>query len=329
MTVDVSLGLAALVGGGLGVVAGVIAKALLERIAGSVNLKRSGLAGLLALFAGNHEGDEMPAAVRRFLKNQQDARDALPEWAQKWVERSSKRLTRAGLRAPVGRYLLGTVLGAVLGFSVGITMLENFLAAVLLGMAAFLVPDLFLVGRMQAQNARMVEQLGAALRIFAAEFSDTPQVPRALARAAERIPPPLGGVLQRACRDLAAGKDRDEVLLAMMTALDFEYGRMFVQLLRIAWDDAAVRPLFSRLAMRVSALQSLMQKNRAELAGGRIMGLAVNFLILPIYFLVRYTVPESGEFLLEHPLGRLLVSLSFMSVLVGLFLNRLLNEVDV
>ncbi|MHB1126961.1 MAG: hypothetical protein ACYC2T_08390, partial [Bacillota bacterium] len=107
----------------------------------------------------------------------------------------------------------------------------------------------------------------------------------------------------------------------------FDYGLMFIQLLRMAWDDSSVGPLFSKLATRIASLQSMMQKNNSSLAYGRMMGLMVNALIIPMFLVVQLKVPGAREFMVTHPTGRLLVSLSFLSVLVGLFLDRVLSGV--
>lgn len=269
-----------------------------------------------------------PDAVRRMLGQWQQPDEKLPAWAAAWLGGLSYRLDRAGVRLPVGRYALGLVFASVLGFTVGVVFLRNLPAAVVLGATAFMAPESVVLGRLQARRNRLVDQLGAAVRIFAAEFQDTPQVPRALAQTAARVPAPLGRVFGRASRDLIVGRDQDEVLGRMMTDLDFEYGRMFVQLLRLAAADAAARPLFSRLAVRISSLQALAQKNRAETAQGRWLAIGVNLLTLPVFFLVQTLVPNADYFLKFHPLGRVLVLMVFLSLLVGLIMDRILNEVE-
>lgn len=307
----------ALIAAGVGTACGALILLAAQRAAVAIQLARE-----------RKKRPEFHTATYRLLVQKQEAIDGLPPWLREWLQTTSKRLQRAGVEIPVVRYLLGVLLAAVAGFTVGITLLNNFPAAVVLSMAAFLVPDAIVSGRTQAQRNKVIDQLGAAVRLFAAEFNDTPQVARALARTAQDTPPPLGNILRRASRDLAAGKDKDEVLAYLMRELDTEYGRMFVQLLRIAWEDAAVKSLFSRLAVRIGSLQSLIQKNRSETAYGRWMGIFVNMMVLPMFLVVRRLVPDAASFLTGHPVGRTLVFLSFLSVLVGLVVDRLLSSVD-
>ncbi|MBO8160681.1 MAG: hypothetical protein H0Z24_03510 [Thermosipho sp. (in: Bacteria)] len=272
--------------------------------------------------------DNLPMAVRKALAMREHTEE-LPDWMEGWISQVERRLKKSGLKIPLGRYLLGMILGAVVGTVIGLAMLKNVAVAIILGMSAFLIPDIILVTYIQKRRTKLIEQLGTAVRVFAVEFRDTPQVGRALRRTAIRIPSPLGDVLDQACKELAAGKKKDEVLGRMMEELDFDYGRIFVQLLRMAWDDASVQPLFSRLATRIASLQSLIAKNNSSLAYGRVMAMIVNALIVPVYIVVQWKVPGAAEYMTTHPVGKLLVTMSFLSVLVGLVLDRYLSGVKV
>ncbi|MHB1127555.1 MAG: type II secretion system F family protein [Bacillota bacterium] len=277
-------------------------------------------------FLSDDKHAKIPLAVRRALQLQH-RQEELPPWIRGWMEQVEGRIKRSGVHIPVGRYILGMFLGSIVGVVMGGFLLHNLAAAVILGLSAFLVPDVILVGYIQKRRFKIIDQLGAAVRIFSAELNDTPQVVRALSHTAQRLPKPLGDILGRGSRELTAGVNKDEVLSSMMAELDFDYGRIFVQLLRMAWDDASVKPLFARLATRIAGVQTLMAKNNSSLAYGRFMGLGVNLLILPVFLLVKWKMPGAGEFMVGHSAGRLLVSISFLSILVGLILDRVLSGV--
>lgn len=289
---------------------------------------RSKIYSTVKTFFEKSQRSEIPLAVQRALRGNQKGEE-LPEWMDKWIKQINVRIKKSGVNIPIGRYVLGIFLGGFVGLIIGIAVLRNPVVAVILGFSAFLIPDVILVGFMQKRRMKIIDQLGSAVRIFSAEYADTPQVPRALHMTAKRIPAPLGTLITKASRDLSTGKSKEEVFVEMAKELDFDYGRLFVHLLLLAWDDAAVKPLFARLATRISSLQSLMQKNNSSLAYGRIMAMGVNALIIPMLFLVQWKVPGAREFMVGHPGGRLLVTLSFLSVLVGLILDRVLSGVKV
>lgn len=275
--------------------------------------------------------NQMRAEALEYLgKTPQEGRfmEKMPDWANAWIYHTQKRMDGAGLKIPIGRYVAGLMLAGTVGVIVAAVMFNNLPAAVVLVASAFLVPDVFLSAKIQAEKNKMVEQMGVAVRIFASEFSETPQVAVALTRTAESIPAPLKIVFQRAVNDLSSGYDKNKVFSDLMEKLDFEYGRMFVQLMRIAWEDASVKPLFSRLAVRVASLHVLEAENRKQTAISRWMALAINLSVIPMFFISRILIPGAGEFLTQNPFGKLLVFVSFLSVLVGLLMDRTLTNVD-
>lgn len=244
---------------------------------------------------------------------------------QKWVADAEKRMNVPAVRR---RGLLYTVLVVVLslaGLWFGFFHLQNPVAGLLLGLCGVLLPEQVWYYRERSYREKILEQLGAAVRVFAAEYSDTPHMVRALIAAAEKLPDPIGKILRKAGKDLVAGKDRDDVLIELGRKLDSEYGRMFVQLLRLSAEDEAVKPLFSHLAARLAGQQNLIRKNRVELAADRLVSLTLNASVIPLYFLMRRVVPESGEFFIATAAGKMIVALCIGSVVAGMLLDRLIG----
>jgi len=289
---------------------------------------KSKLRNAFELIIAKQRKREMPIAIQRMMKMPK-SNDEIPKWLDQWMKKADERIKKSGASMPVGRYIAGVILGAILGFFIGLVLLKNPVIAIIMFFSGFLIPDMILIGYIQKRRIKIIEQLGAAVRIFTSEYADTAQVPRALYQTAKRMPDPLGSILMKATRNISVGKSKDEVLDDLIKDLDFDYGKIFVYLLGLAWEDSSVKPLFARLATRISSLQSLLQKNNSSLAYGRFMAMGINALILPMYILVRWKIPGAGEFMLVHPVGRLLVTLSFVSVLIGLVMDRVLSEVNI
>lgn len=305
-----------LTGTGLGVSVGILAASVIKQWKFSPILKRPKVA------------IGIPSVVQRFIEEPNKNTEDLPPWLRRWLSQTLNNLERSGAKISPVRYVSLVLFGALAGFVIGVTLLQNLPAAVLISASAYLIPNQIIRGRLQNSKFKKIEQLGAAIRIFAAEFADTPQVPRAIAETAKRAPDPLGVVFREADRMTIAGKPPDDVCAYLMKELEFEYGRMFVQVLRVAWDDAAAKPLFSRLAARIGGMQSLIQKNRSGLTYSRGMSIIVNVMILPATIGIRFLVPETSTFLVQNPFGRLLVCMAFLSVLAGLVLDKMLIEVE-
>lgn len=249
--------------------------------------------------------------------------------ADAWIAAAEARLARAGFRLRGAQYALVLLALGMGAFLAGILLFRNLAAALLMAASAALLPEQAVARRLEARRQLMLDQMAAAVRVFAAEFMATPQVERGLLAAAERIPDPVGRVFRDACRRLALGERLDAVLLGMMAGFDFEYGRMFVQLLRQAARDASVAPLFAELVARMEVHLDLARKSRAELAGERLLALVMMCTPLPGYLFMRAVVPETTEFLVENFWGRLAVVGVFLSMLLWAAVDRLFGREEV
>jgi pilus assembly protein CpaF len=213
------------------------------------------------------------------------------------------------------------------GFWGGLVLFRAPVAAVLLALIAGFFPEQVFYYREQMRREKLLEQLGAAVRMFAAEYSDTPHPIQALGLAARKLPDPIGGVLRQAERNLMT-RERDDALLQLGRELDSEYGRMFVQLLRLSFEDEAVKPLFTRLALRLTEQQGLIRRNRVQVAADRLGALALSVSAVLVYFLMLRALPESGEFFGATVPGRMLVCLCLVSVFGSMLMDRLAGGVN-
>jgi len=270
----------------------------------------------------------VPAAIKKRWDNPLDSNKNMPGWLSQWAKTVEPKLSTADIGLSVIRYMTFIGIGGLIGFSLGIVILKNIPAALLIAISTFLLPEQYIASKIATRREKCVNQLGPAVRIFYAEFNDTPQVERALLTAGEKIKAPLGPILHRAGRQLSAGHGPDQVFANLSKKLDFYHGRMFAQLLRQAYDNSAVAPLFSRLATKVSSYQQLSKKNRSNLAYQGIMARLLNVMILPVFLLMQYVVPETTAFLIEHTIGRIIVTICFASMLVGILIDRMLVEVQ-
>ncbi|MDQ0287505.1 pilus assembly protein CpaF [Desulfofundulus luciae] len=245
---------------------------------------------------------------------------------EKWAARAEKGMRRKLFTAANAPYLAFVLLLSLAGFYAGVVYLHNLPAALLMAATGVIFPEQVRRIRERGYREKVLEQLGAAVRVFAAEYSDTPHTTKALAAAASKLPDPIGGILRRAASDLVSSRrpdDVDEALIRLGRELTGEYGRMFVQLLRLSFEDEAVKPLFTKLAMRVTAQQDLVRKNRLEVSVDRMLAVVLNLAVVPAYLFVSRIVPESKEFFLATAAGKGVVVLCLLSALTGGILDIL------
>ncbi|MGI9862535.1 hypothetical protein SDD30_14235 [Moorella naiadis] len=268
---------------------------------------------MIALMAAGRRRIERVASLKSI-----GLKDSLREW----VVRAEKGM--GGFRLPrrsVGFFMLACILSAA-GFYFGSVVMVNPLAGIILAASGIIFPEQVAYYREKTYRMKINEQLGAAVRVFAAEYADTPHAVRALTITAGRLPDPIGSILRRAAKGLTSGRNYDEVLVELGRELDSEYGRMFVQLLRLSLEDEAVKPLFARLAIRISAQQDLIRKNQVTLSADRLLMLVLNIAVAPLYFFVHHIIPEAHEFFTATVTGRAVVVLCLLSALIGIVLDR-------
>ena len=246
-----------------------------------------------------------------------------------WAEATEQKLEAAGVKLRGRLYTGGVILAVAVALYAGLFVFRNFVAGLFMATAAVLLPDQFILQRLEAKKLKMLEQMAMAVRIFAAEFTQTPQIGRALGEVAVRVPDPLGAVFRSAYLDISKGVSLDQVLSDLMVRLDFAAGRMFVQLLMAARRDSSVAPLFGELVTRLAVQLELIRKNRSELYADRLLSWIMLGSMVPAYFIMRATVAETYEFLVATLAGRIVVALCFLSVIVWVVMDRLMGRVEV
>jgi len=314
-------GLSLLAGLGLSVAFAAVILPLVRRVVGKLEQYISDIRAQKAYMAA-------PKAIRKRFSSRTKTRNRnLPGWFVGWEEQLEHKLTDAGLAMHAVRYILFIIAGGFIGFLLGVVVLKNVPAALIIAASAFLLPEQYLASKITKKREKIINQLAPAVRIFYAEYNDTPQAERALLITGERVRAPLGPILYQTGRRLASNHNPDEAFAELAKKLDFYHGRMFAQLLRQAYDDSAVAPLFSRLATKIASYQQLSKKNRSSLASEGVVARLLNVMVLPVFLFMQYIVPETTSFLVGHPVGRIIVTLCFASILVGIILDRMLSEV--
>ena len=247
----------------------------------------------------------------------------------RWVDTVDRRVKRVGIKKLSGlHYALIMVAGIAISFFLGIYLFKNIVIAVLCSMAIIMCLEQVIITYERNLRDTMSSQMATATRIFAAEYALTPQVERAIGAVARQCPAPLGNVFQRAYNSFMSGRNKDQVFAELASELNFEYGQMFVHLLRMARNNTALTPMFNELVARVTAHESLAHENRQQVTGERNLSIVMLLSPIPVYLIVRKMVPESYIFLTDTVAGKLIICLIFLNVILWAILSRATEGVD-
>jgi Flp pilus assembly protein TadB len=218
-------------------------------------------------------------------------------------------------------YVLAAAGLSVLGIIFGLAWLHNTIATVLLFVFGLAFPQLIMLQVVSHRQERIVEQLGMAVRIFAAEYNDTPHTLRAIGKTGERLPEPIGSIFRHAEQEFLVGENPEQVLRRMSKRIGTDYGKMFGHLLITSVTDEAVKPLFNRFAARLTSQQELIRKNRQEVTVDRISIGILNGCMIPAFLVMNRIIPESHAFFTTTPSGKGIVVFCLLSATVGIVLD--------
>ncbi|MBO8128256.1 MAG: hypothetical protein H0Z39_03530 [Peptococcaceae bacterium] len=241
----------------------------------------------------------------------------LPLHVRRWVGHVEKHLRRRQSRLKVGVYVGLVGVAAIMGATVGMVLLHNLLAAVMITVLSFVIPEQFLLYFLQVRRNKKFDQLVEACPMFAGEL-DRVTVTKALGNTGRNIPDPVGRIFRQAERDLIAGHDPEKVFgQNMMRALDFTYGRLFVSLLYDCYYNSALAPMFVDLGVEMEKKRQRLHENTAKLFTERMISVVLILMFIPAYLVASTLVPTTWEFLTTTLRGKLCVCFYLFSIMVG------------
>jgi pilus assembly protein CpaF len=251
----------------------------------------------------------------------------LSDSLQRWVVQAEKGMNKTGIIGGHGwKVLVGSLPISIVGFWFGVMHFHNLVAAILLAVIGVILPEQIVYTREKAYRGKVMEQLGTAVRMFAAEYAETPNTVRALIIIAPQLPDHIGTIFRQTTRDFSVGRDTNDALIRLSQKLNFEYGKLFVQLLRLSIEDSAVSPMFTRLALRLSSQQRLIRKSTSEVSMDRMLAIVLNIAIVPAYIIINRVMPDSYVFFVNTAMGRIIIVLCLASVIVGVLMDRLIDR---
>lgn len=254
---------------------------------------------------------------------------AVKDAFNRWVDDAEERLQRGGVTGLKGWQFVLIIIGICVGsLVVGIFIFKNIVAAIFLLVSTVLLVDQYIMFKERSVREQMASQLAMAVRVFAATFASNPQVEKGIIAVANACPNPLGKVFKKAEKMIRARIPLDAVLLEMARGMNFDYGLMFVQLLKQVRNNTLILPLFHEMVSRITAREILVRENRVQVDGERMLSLIMVAAPLPSYYLIQFLVPEAHDFLSGTFFGKLIVCMIFLSAITWAVMSRITERVD-
>lgn len=251
--------------------------------------------------------------VAEFLKQQKQKQNLSPHISH-WMSQVDKYLKRRNSKMKASVYVLLISFAITAGLFTG-SVINNPLAAVLLTIIAFIMPEQIFWYIILRKKLFKFDQLVEACPVFASELERV-KVAHALGNTGRSIPDPVGKIFRQAERDLTS-RDPKEAFGRMMKELDFNYGRDFVSRAYDCYYNSAVAPMFIELGKEMESKRKRLHENTSKLFHDRLVSILTLLLFFPAYAIASSIVPTTWEFMTQTVGGKLLICLYLLSVGIG------------
>lgn len=203
--------------------------------------------------------------------------------------------------------------------------LKNIVPALLAAIIVVYLP--YQISYMQQKRFRtlVLEQLSAAVNLFTNTFLVTKNIPRALETVGKRIPDPVGEIFRTAYAELVFGTPLEKVADKLAQRIGISYGYIFANLLKSTKEQGdTIAPLFRDISNKIVSAQDQQNFQFSEVSSVRVMNIFLLVLPVPMYLILSRF--EEMSVFATSTAGRILFTLWLISIVVWMFLDRLVID---
>lgn len=245
----------------------------------------------------------------------------------KWIKSTEKRIKKSNLKIKVKRYLLISVSSFFIAFFMGIKLFENLTASILFAIVFFIVPEYLISLYEDNLNKKTEEQLVLAIKYYTSESFQGRPMQKTIATIANKIGDPVGRYFSDCYYEIITGIRVDTALSKLASRFNTYYGKMFVQLIHQSKTNRNCVELMTDLLSKLEGHIELTRTNKTNIATERLQAFLMSMMPIPAYIFMSRMFPETAIFIKDTYYGRLIITLSFLSVLVFILLDRFIRKV--
>lgn len=246
----------------------------------------------------------------------------------KWIENTEKRIRKNNIKIKARRYITISILSFLAAFVFSINIFGNITASILFSAIFLVIPEYLISLYEDSLNKKTEEQLLGTIKLYTAEFIQRKPMQKIFSTISTKINDPVGKYFSDAYYELITGVPTSIVLSRLTSKFNSNYGKMFIQLIMQSQKDSNVINLFPELLMKTEDHLELLRNNKTNIAGDRLQAFIMSLLPIPAYFAMAYFFPETKMFIKETYYGRLVITLSFLSVFIFIILDRFIRRVE-
>lgn len=272
-------------------------------------------------YARNRDRFKSSIEASRFVIEQKDN-------ITKWIESTEKRIKKNNMKIKAKKYILLSLVSFVVAFIFSINVFKNITASILFSAIFLVIPEYIISLYEDSLEKKVEDQLAAAIRLYTAEFLQKKPMQKIFSMLSIKINDPVGKYFSDAYYEMITGSPVDIVLSRLTSRFNSSYGKMFIQLIHQSQKDSNVVNLFPELLIKIENHMELSRSNRTSVEGDRVQAFIMSLLPIPAYFVMARFFPETTIFIRDTYYGRLIITLSFLSIFVFIILDRFIRRVE-
>lgn len=245
----------------------------------------------------------------------------------KWIKSTEKRIKKNNLKIKVKRYLIISVSSFFIAFFLGIKLFQNLTAAILFAIIFFIVPEYLVSLYEDNLNKKTEEQLVLAIKYYTSESFQGRPMQKIIATISNKIGDPVGRHFSDCYYEMITGIHVDTCLSRLASKFNTYYGKMFVQLIHQSKTNRNCVELMTELLAKLENHIELSRTNKTNIATERLQAFLMSMMPIPAYIGMSKLFPETTIFIRDTYYGRLIITLSFLSVLAFILLDRFIRKV--
>lgn len=227
-------------------------------------------------------------------------------------------------------FVVSTVFASFFLFVFCVNYLQNLLAGIISVLACILTfSQAFSLSTKRSVKAEeYTKQLPSSIRILGAVLSDTENFNKAIESAAERSPYPVKNLFEKVYEKINDGESPAEALRIIPMTLKTSHSEILANVLSEAYKHGtAALPMFITLADQIDNNHKLELKNKSFLIPARITRLIMHVFIIIMVAITTFIVPDAHKYIVD-PMGKMLVTLYFVTVVVSVVADKMFGMVD-
>ncbi|WP_092485697.1 type II secretion system F family protein [Desulfoscipio geothermicus] len=226
-------------------------------------------------------------------------------------------------------FIVLAIFTSLIGFSLCVTYLNNFGAGIVCIAAVILIFIQIFTYATTKDRREINNQLPAVARIFGSVMEDTGSFRLALDAVADRSPEPARSLFIKITQMLDHGIESDKAFEEIPKAAGTGYATLLKDLMLDAYKyGTIVLPRFTRLAGQIDTMQELQNENTPDVAASRFTAIILHIGIIIMAFLTVRIAPDAKKYLTDDPIGKIIVTAIFLSVVIGIIADRLWGDVS-